>query len=113
MIATASQLGDARTRAKNRMRAAARSTSTARSAPAKSARSSASTMSCEPSPAKKAAAFVRDHPTATVAALVALSAVVGPVRLVRLGMATVKTVSMATGVAKFVKTLPEATKGFR
>lgn len=107
MIASASQLSDPRSRAKNRMRAAARST------PAKASRLTAATVSCEPSPAKKAAAFVRDHPTATVAALVALSAVVGPVRLVRLGMATVKTVSMATGVAKFVKTLPEATKVFK
>ncbi len=107
MIARASQLGDPRTRAKNRLRAAARSPS-AKNSPGK-----VSGASGEPSPAKKAAAFVRDHPTATVAAIVALAAVFGPVRLIRLGVAAAKTVGLATGVAKFVKTLPEATKAFK
>lgn len=96
MIAAASQLADPRTRAKARLRAAARGQS--------------ATGGSQHQPRGVRAGLWRtlvvEHPIATVAAALGLVAVVGPIRIARLTFAAVRTASVAAGVARVVSALP-------
>lgn len=101
MIASATQLGDPRARAKRRLRAAARG------------HSETGATKASKTPAWQAASFIKEHPAAAAATVLALTAVFGPFRLIRFGMAAARTVSMVTGASKFVKSLPASGKSAR
>jgi hypothetical protein len=93
---------DPRTRAKARMRAAA----------------SKPRPAATPTPVERlknfdhttVVDFVKRHPLATAAGVGAVATMIGPIRLVRVGMAAFRTVSLATGVVTFLGSLgvPEA-----
>ena len=92
MIAHAPAPTDPRTAAKARLRVVSGAASDPRARPAGKESKGGSLAS-------SALAFVSRHPAATAATVVAVAAVIGPMRLVRFGLSTVRVVMLASSVA--------------